>query len=1047
MTKFFITRPIFASVLSIIIVLAGLAAAFKLPIAQYPQIAPPTVTITASYPGASADTLAKTVAGPIEEQLSGVDNLLYFNSSADSSGTLVITATFEVGTNVDQATFNVSNRVNIATPRLPDDVRRNGLIVQKKSNDILLVVMLTSKDAKHDRLYLSNYATLNVLDELKRVKGVGDALIFGGQDYAMRIWLRPDRMAQLGVSFSDVAAAIAAQNNQYAAGKIGQEPAPSSQQLVYTVSAKGRLLDPAEFGNIIIRADGPRGLLYLKDVARVELGAQSYNVTSALDGQAGVAIPIFLQTGANALDTAQGIKAKMAELTGRFPAGMVYTIPYDTSDFVKATIEEVFKTFAEALVLVVLVVFLFLQSWRATLIPIIAVPISLIGTFAGLYLFGFSINLLTLFAMILAIGIVVDDAIVVLENTERLMREENLAPLPAAIKSIQQVSAAVVAIVLVLCAVFVPVAFQGGIAGELYRQFAVTVAIAVVISGVVALTLTPALCAMILQQNHAENRFFQAFNQGFSRFSNFYTHTVALTLKHKIIGGLAFAGIVLTCVLLFMKVPGSFVPAEDQGYVVTIVVMPDGATLSRTTKTTEAIRSAIAQDPAVAHEFAVNGLELLTGANKTNAATMFVRLKDWSLRETSADQIVDKLFGIGMSQPDGLAFAVNPPAIRGLGTAAGFEVYVQSQRDTDPIKLAAVMNNLMEAMGKDLSLTPPKTFFRPTVPQLLIEVDEAKAISQGVRIADIYTTLQSTMGSYYVNDFNKNGRTYRVQLQAEAQFRMQAEDLGKVYVRSQASASAPNGNMIPLSALSKVSNRVGAEQLERYNGLLSAKVFGAGAPGVSSGDAIKAVERIAASNLPDGYQIAWTAQAYQEKRTGSAAVFAFGFAIIMVFLILAAQFETWALPLAVIMAVPFALAGAFLAVLLRGMPNDIYFQIGLITLIGLAAKNAILIVEFASQKMEQGMPVAEAALEAARLRFRPIVMTSMAFVLGIVPLVVASGAGAAARRSMGTGVFGGMLLATFVATIFIPLFFTWLSGKHIRHHGQLESQASTKETP
>jgi multidrug efflux pump len=972
---------------------------------------------------------------------------LYFNSSADSSGTLVITATFEVGTNVDQATFNVSNRVNIATPRLPDDVRRNGLIVQKKSNDILLVVMLTSKDAKHDRLYLSNYATLNVLDELKRVKGVGDALIFGGQDYAMRIWLRPDRMAQLGVSSSDVAAAIAAQNNQYAAGKIGQEPAPSSQQLVYTVSAKGRLLDPAEFGNIIIRADGPRGLLYLKDVARVELGAQSYNVTSALDGQAGVAIPIFLQTGANALDTAQGIKAKMAELTGRFPAGMVYTIPYDTSDFVKATIEEVFKTFAEALVLVVLVVFLFLQSWRATLIPIIAVPISLIGTFAGLYLFGFSINLLTLFAMILAIGIVVDDAIVVLENTERLMREENLAPLPAAIKSIQQVSAAVVAIVLVLCAVFVPVAFQGGIAGELYRQFAVTVAIAVVISGVVALTLTPALCAMILQKNHAENRFFQAFNRGFSRFSNFYTHTVALTLKHKIIGGLAFAGIVLACVVLFMKVPGSFVPAEDQGYVVTIVVMPDGATLSRTTKTTEAIRSAIAQDPAVAHEFAVNGLELLTGANKTNAATMFVRLKDWSLRETSADQIVGKLFGIGMSQPDGLAFAVNPPAIRGLGTAAGFEVYVQSQRDTDPIKLAAVMNNLMEAMGKDPSLTPPKTFFRPTVPQLLIEVDEAKAISQGVRIADIYTTLQSTMGSYYVNDFNKNGRTYRVQLQAEAQFRMQAEDLGKVYVRSQPSASAPNGNMIPLSALSKVSNRVGAEQLERYNGLLSAKVFGAGAPGVSSGDAIKAVERIAASNLPDGYQIAWTAQAYQEKRTGSAAVFAFGFAIIMVFLILAAQFETWALPLAVIMAVPFALAGAFLAVLLRGMPNDIYFQIGLITLIGLAAKNAILIVEFASQKMEQGMPVAEAALEAARLRFRPIVMTSMAFVLGIVPLVVASGAGAAARRSMGTGVFGGMLLATFVATIFIPLFFTWLSGKHVRHHGQLESQVSAKETP
>ena len=1040
-TRFFITRPIFASVLSIIIVLSGLAAAFKLPIAQYPQIAPPTVTITAVYPGASADTLSKTVAAPIEEQLSGVDNLLYFNSSADSSGTLVITATFEIGTNIDQATFNVSNRVNIATPRLPDDVRRNGLIVQKKSNDILLVVMLTSKDKNHNRLFLSNYATLNVMDEIKRVKGVGDATIFGGQDYSMRVWLRPDRMAQLGVSTTDISNAITAQNNQYAAGKIGQEPAPSAQQLVYTVTAKGRLVDPEQFGNIIIKADGPNGVLYLKDVARIELGAQNYNVASTLDGTPGVAIPIFLQTGANALDTAKNIKLKMDELKAEFPAGMQYSIPYDTSDFVKATINEVFHTFAEALVLVVLVVFLFLQSWRATLIPIIAVPISLIGTFAGLYLFGFSINLLTLFAMILAIGIVVDDAIVVLENTERLMREEDMAPLPAAIKSIGQVSAAVVAIVLVLCAVFVPVAFQGGIAGELYRQFAVTVAIAVVISGVVALTLTPALCAMILKKSHDENALFKRFNNGFGRMTHFYTSTVSTTLKHKIIGGLVFGAIVVIVAVLFKLVPGSFVPAEDQGYVVTVVIMPDGATLNRTSKTTEAIRSAIAHDPAVAHEFAVNGFELLTGANKTNSATMFVRLKDWDLRKTSATDIVGKLFGIGMSQPDGLAIAVNPPAIRGLGSAGGFEVYVQSQRDTDPIKLAAVMNGFIDAMRADPKLTGLNSFFRPTVPQLLIEVDEAKALSQGVRIADIYATLQSTMGAFYVNDFNRNGRTYRVQLQAEPAFRMNPEDLGKVYVRSQATAANPNGNMIPLSALSKVSNIVGAEQLERYNGLLSAKVFGSGAPGVSSGDAIKTVERIAKENLPDGYKIAWTGQAYQEKRTGSAALFAFGFAIIMVFLILAAQFETWALPLAVIMAVPFALAGALLAVLLRGMPNDIYFQIGLITLIGLAAKNAILIVEFAEQKMEEGMPVAEAALEAARLRFRPIVMTSMAFVLGILPLVVASGAGAAARRSMGTGVFGGMILATFIATIFIPLFFTWLSGKHVRHHGHVEDEA------
>lgn len=1043
MTKFFITRPIFASVLSIIIVLSGLAAAFQLPVAQYPEIAPPTVQITATYPGASADTLSKTVAAPIEEQLSGVDNLLYFNSSADSSGTLVMTATFDIGTDIDQATFNVSNRVNIATPRLPNEVRRNGLIVQKKSNDILMASMLISSNEKHNRLYLSNYATLNVLDEIKRIKGVGDTRIVGGQDYAMRVWLRPDRMAQLGVSTIDIANAISTQNNQYAAGKIGADPAPADQQLIYTVTAKGRLLEPEEFGNIIVRANGPNGILYLKDVARIELGAQSYNTSSALSGQTGVAILVFLQSGANALDTASAIKAKLDALQEDFPEGMTYAIPYDTSDFVASTIEEVFHTFAEALVLVVLVVFTFLQSWRATLIPIIAVPISLIGTFAGLYMFGFSINLLTLFALILSVGIVVDDAIVVLENTERLMKEEGLNPFQAAVKSIQQVSAAVVAMTLVVCAVFVPVAFQGGIAGELYRQFAVTVAIAVVISGVVALTLTPTLCAMILKSDHKENRFFKAFNHQFGRLTQFFTSVVNLTLHHRIIGAIAFSGFVFVMVMLFRVVPGSLVPPEDQGYIISAIVMPDNATLSRTTKTTENIRSAIAQDPAAVSQFAINGFELFTGGNKTNAATMFVRLAEWDERSDSAEDMVAKLTAIGMQQADGLGFAVNPPAIRGMGSAGGFEVYVQSQRDSDPIKLAAVMNNFIDALRAEPSLTGLNTFFRPTVPQLNIEVDEAKAISLKVSIADIYATLQSTMGQFYVNDFNKSGRTYRVQLQAESAFRMKPEDLGKVYVRSQPTAENPNGNMIPLSALSTVHNIIGAEQLERYNGLLSAKIFGNSIPGISSGDAIKTVERVAEANMPDGYKVAWTGQAYQEKRQGNAAMLAFGFAIIMVFLILAAQFETWALPLAVIMAVPFALTGALIAVLFRGMPNDIYFQIGMITLIGLATKNAILIVEFASQKMEEGMPVAEAALEAARLRFRPIIMTSMAFVLGVVPLVIATGAGAAARQSMGTGVFGGMIFATLVAPIFIPLFFTWLTNsKHVRHHGQVEEGGS-----
>jgi multidrug efflux pump len=713
----------------------------------------------------------------------------------------------------------------------------------------------------------------------------------------------------------------------------------------------------------------------------------------------------------------------MAELKERFPKGMDFEIPYDTSSFVKASMKEVFKTLGEAMLLVVIVVFLFLQNWRATLIPIIAVPISLIGTFAGLYLFGFSINTLTLFAMVLSIGIVVDDAIVVLENIERLMAEEKLSPIKAAIKSMEQVSAAVVAIVLVLCAVFVPVAFMGGIAGELYRQFAVTVTIAVVISGVVALTLTPALCAIILNPKSIHSKFFDRFNSGFNKLTHFYIKVVNGTLSHRLIGGVVFVGIVITSIFLFKYTPTSFVPSEDQGYVITAVMLPDGATISRTSKTTEAVRSAIASDPASAFQFAVNGYDLIGGGNKSNAATMFVRLKDWAERESSASDIVKKLFGIGMMQPDGLAIAFNPPSIRGLGNSGSMEIYVQSRSDTDPLRLFVAVNLFIEALKKEPRLTDINSFFRPNVPQIFIEVDEAKAMSLGIPISSIYDTLQSTMGSLYVNDFNKSGRTYRVQLQAEAPYRMSPDDLGKVYVRSN------TGAMIPLSAISTVRSIVGAEQLERFNGLLSAKVLAGGAPGVSSGDTIKLVEKIAKESLPEGYQMAWTGQAYQEKRTGSAALFAFGFAIIMVFLILAAQFETWALPLAVIMAVPFALTGALIAILVRGMPNDIYFQIGLITLIGLAAKNAILIVEFASQKMEEGMPLIEAAVEAARLRFRPIVMTSMAFVFGIVPLVFATGAGAAARQSMGTGVFGGMILATFIATIFIPLFFVWLS-KH-----------------
>jgi multidrug efflux pump len=1023
MSRFFINRPIFASVISIIIVIAGIMAARVLPIAQYPDIVPPTVIITANYPGASAETLAKTVAAPIEEQLSGVENLMYFNSSAASNGGLTITVSFEVGTNVDMATVNVNNRVKIAEPRLPDVVRQYGVTVQKRSNDILMVTTITSPDGTLSPLYLSNYALVNIVDDLKRIPGVGDAQIFGALDYSMRMWLKTDRMAQLGVTTTEIANAIAAQNKQNAAGKIGQEPAPKGQQLVYTVSAKGRLTSPEEFGNIVIRANGPKGILTVKDVARVELGAQNYDSSTSLLGQPVVGVGIFLQSGANALEVADRIRAKMEELKQKFPAGMDYVVPFDTTKFVQASITEVVHTLIEALIMVALVVFLFLQNWRATLIPLVAVPVSLIGTFAGLWIFGFSINTLTLFAMVLAIGIVVDDAIVVLENVERLIWEEKMAPRDAAIKAMQEVSSAVVAIVLVLCAVFVPVAFLGGIAGKLYQQFAVTVAISVTLSGVVALTLTPALCALLLQSKHAEPAIFKPFNRLFEAFTRSYTSAVYKTLHHRIIGTVACIVILGGSVFMFRAVPGGFVPAEDQGYLISALMLPDGASLQRTRVTGEQFQTMIKQDPAVDKVFVIAGNDIIGGGAKANAGTVFIPLVDWDKRTTDADTLAKKFTGMGMMLPDGLGLVFNPPAIRGLGAAGGFEVFIQARGDSSPQKLAGVIQQFVEALKKRPELVGINTFFRPNSPQLFVEVNEAKAIAMGIPVADVYQTLQASLGALYVNDFNLNGRTYRVQLQADANYRARPEDIGKVYVRSS------SGAMVPVSTLIKVKTVVGAEQLERFNGFLAAKVLGNSVPKVSTGDAIKIVESVAKEVLPSGYELAWTGQAFQEKRAGTTSAVAFGFGILMVFLILAAQYEKWSLPLAVIMAVPFALFGALAAVMIRGMPNDIYFQIGLVVLIGLAAKNAILIVEFAAQKRAGGMAVLDAALEGARLRFRPIVMTSLAFILGVFPLVKATGAGAAARKSMGTGVFGGMVAATFIATIFIPMFFSWLSGR------------------
>jgi multidrug efflux pump len=1034
MSRFFIERPVFATVLAMILLIAGLVSARSLPVAQYPEIAPPTVTITATYPGASAETLALTVAAPIEEQLSGVENLLYFSSSSASNGQTTITATFDVGTDVDKATFNINNRVQLATPRLPDEVRRNGVQVAKRSNNFLLVVALNSPDNSRDTLFLSNYGTQNVLDELKRVPGAAEVFIFGARDYSMRLWLKPDRMAALGVTPADVAAAVNAQNAQFAAGKIGAPPAPVGQQLEYTVTARGRLVDPEQFGNIVLRSAGSSGVLRLKDVARVELGAQSYDQSNSVNGQPAIALAVMLASGANALDVADAVKAKMVELKNeRFPPGVDYLIPYDTTLFVSASIKEVLTTIVEAALIVLAVVFVFLQTWRATLIPMLAVPVSLIGTFAGLQLFGFSINTLTLFAMVLAIGIVVDDAIVVLENVERLIRVEKLAPMEAAIEAMREVQGAVIGIVLVLAAVFIPVAFLGGIAGQLYRQFAVTVTVAVVLSGVVALTLTPALCALLLKPTHDESgsRWFRPFNKGFGWITDRFMGAVHLALGHRLLALVLFAGVIGGVGWLLMKIPSSFVPPEDQGYIIAAAQLPDGATLERTGATTERLRMMVKDNPAVSAIFIVNGFDLIGGGSKSSAATIFMPMKSWEERTQSSMELAQQVSGMGfMALPDGIAFAFNPPPIQGLGQAGGFEVYVQGRGDADPKRLAQVTQTFMAALAARPELTQPNTFFRPTVPQLRVEVDREKALALGIPVGEVFAALQAQMGSLYVNDFNKAGRTYRVTMQADAPFRSRPEDLGRLYVRS-----ATSGQMVPLKALITVTDIVGPEQIERYNRYIAAKVFGNAKPGFSSGEAIAAVEQVARDVLPPGYAIEWTGQAFQEKRTGSASIFAFAFALVMVYLILAALYERWGVPLAVLLAVPFALLGALGFVFLRGMENDIYFQIGLIVLIGLAAKNAILIAEFAMQGMETGMTAMEAAADAARLRFRPIVMTSLAFVFGVVPLVLATGAGAAARRSMGSGVFGGMIIATFVAPVFIPMFFSLLARKARPAHG------------
>ncbi|MEE9101585.1 efflux RND transporter permease subunit [Pseudomonas nitroreducens] len=1021
-SRFFIDRPIFAMVISIVILLGGMAAMHALPIAQYPEILPPQVSVTTNYPGASSQVIAETVAAPLEQEINGVEGMIYQLSTSDSSGAMTLTVYFQVGTDPDQATINVNNKVQAALAKLPQEVRRQGVKVQKKSSDILQLVILYSPDNSVDPVQISNYALINVIDELKRLPGVGDVTQFGAKDYSMRIWLRPDKLAQYNLTPTDVVNAVQEQNSQFAAGNFGKEPLHTPQDFTYTVSTQGRFSDPKQFENIILRTDSTGASLLLKDVARVELGAQDYSMKTTLNGQQNAAFGVYLQPGANALDTAEAVRSTMDRLSKRFPQGIVYTIPYDTTVFVKVSIEEVVHTFFEALVLVMLVVYLFLQNVRATLIPVLAIPVSLVGTFAGMYLLGFSINLLTLFGLVLAIGIVVDDAIVVLENVERVMRTEKLGPREAAIKAMEEVTGPIVAIVLVLCAVFIPVGFLGGLAGQMYQQFAITIAVSVVISGIVALTLSPALCALILKPEHKEPAApFRWFNRMFDKATEGYGAGVQFFLKRASIGLLLVGGMIALLVVLFGRVPGSLVPDEDQGYVLNAYLLPPASSLKRTEDLTGAVSDQLRKHPAVKDVVTFSGLNILTNTNVTSAGVSFVTLKDWKEREEpslDARNLTRTFMGMGMREQDGVTLSFNPPPITGMSTTGGFEAYIQDRSGGTPEQLQAMVQKFMAAAAKHPELAGVTTTFNADVPQYYIDLDRTKARAFGVAIDDVFTAMQATFGAYYVNDFSLYGRTWKVNLQSESDFRRKPEDLKQVYVRS------ATGDLVPLSTLVEVRRILGPDTFSRFNVFPAAKLLGGPAPGYSSGQALAAMQQVADETLGEDYMLTWIGSAYQELEAQGSGSQAFLFGLILVFLILAAQYERWSLPLAVVTAVPFAVFGAILAIWLRGLDNDVYFQVGLVTLIGLAAKNAILIIEFAVLcREEQGMGPMQAALEAAKLRFRPIVMTSLAFILGCVPLAISTGAGSASRHSIGTGVIGGMLAATLLATFLIPMFY------------------------
>ncbi|HVX67761.1 MAG TPA: multidrug efflux RND transporter permease subunit [Bryobacteraceae bacterium] len=1028
MAKFFIDRPVFAMVIAIITVIVGLVAIPSLPVATYPEVVPPVVQITANYRGGNSQDLEKTVAQPIEQQLVGLDGMLYFYSHSSNDGLLAIDVTYELGTDIDLATVKTQNKVNLALPLLPAEVQREGVTVKKVSSAFLMAIGLYSSDGRYDSVFLNNYATINLLDRLGSIPGVGEARSVARQDYGMRVWVNPDRMAKLGVTATDVSDAIQAQNRQNAAGSVGQPPVPSGTDFQYPVNATGRLLEPQQFGDIVVRAQPDGSLLRVRDFGKVELGAQDYRNFSRLNQKPAAILVTFLTPGANAVDTAKRVRAFLEEARANFPAGIEYKISYDATHFVRTAVSDVVETLFEALLLVIIVVFVFLQNWRATLIPLATVPVAIVGTMALFPLLGFSINMTSMFGLVLAIGIVVDDAIVVVEAVQHNI-DQGMSPRDATLRAMQEVSGPVVAIAFILAAVFIPVAFLGGISGQIYRQFALTIAASVLLSAFSALSLSPALSAMLLRPAGAARRgplarFFGGFNRAFEWTRNGYLSGLKMLIRRSVLALVALGVVFLGAGGLFRSMPTGFLPDEDQGVFFAAVRLPDGASLERNMKVTEEVEKIVSSTPGVADCTTFGGFDFITQTNNSNVTTVIGTLLPWEERKAKGIDFRAMMGGVQqrLSQVQGaFSFAFGLPPILGLGTSGGFEFMVEDRTDGDINRLAEVTQSLIAAAGRRPEIGLANTAFRTTVPQYKVDLNNDKVQTLGIPVVDVYNALQTFLGGLYVNDFNRFGRTWRVMLQAQPEYRDRPGDINGFYVRT------AHNDMVPLSTLVTVKPQSGPEVIYRYNRFRTAKVLGAAAPGYSSGQAAAAMEEVARENLPAGYSYEWTGTVFQEKLASGKEGFIFGFAAVLVFLFLAALYESWSIPLAVVLAVPLGLFGALVAVFLRSYAYDIYTQIGIVTLIGLAAKNAILIVEFAKLRREEGHSIVDAALEAAHLRLRPILMTSFAFILGVLPLVFASGAGAASRRALGTAVFGGMMAATVLAIFAVPVLYVVIS--------------------